>query len=52
VRRRCADAGLETLDLTDDELAKLHVRHMVGGHAPLDATSCSTASSFPSARAR
>jgi threonine dehydratase len=25
---------LETLDLTDDEMAKLHVRHMVGGHAP------------------
>ena len=27
--------GYETLDLTDDELAKLHLRHMVGGHAPL-----------------
>jgi len=26
--------GLETLDLSDDEMAKLHVRHMVGGHAP------------------
>ncbi len=25
--------GLATLDLTDDEMAKLHVRHMVGGHA-------------------
>lgn len=25
---------LQTLDLTDDEMAKLHVRHMVGGHAP------------------
>ncbi len=25
---------LEALDLTDDEMAKLHVRHMVGGHAP------------------
>ena len=22
------------MDLTDNELAKLHVRHMVGGHAP------------------
>jgi len=21
------------LDLTDNELAKLHIRHMVGGHA-------------------
>jgi len=30
LRRR----GLETLDLSDNELAKLHVRHMVGGHAP------------------
>jgi threonine dehydratase len=26
--------GLATLDLTDDEMAKLHIRHMVGGHAP------------------
>jgi threonine dehydratase len=26
--------GLPTLDLTDDELAKAHIRHMVGGHAP------------------
>jgi threonine dehydratase len=25
----------KTLDLTDDELAKLHLRHMVGGHSPL-----------------
>ena len=25
--------GYATLDLTDDEMAKLHVRHMVGGHA-------------------
>ncbi|MEY3202403.1 MAG: threonine ammonia-lyase, biosynthetic [Pseudomonadota bacterium] len=28
------EKGYPTLDLTDDELAKLHVRHMVGGHAP------------------
>ncbi|HEX8987723.1 MAG TPA: threonine ammonia-lyase, biosynthetic [Rhodocyclaceae bacterium] len=26
--------GYPTLDLTDDEMAKLHVRHVVGGHAP------------------
>jgi threonine dehydratase len=26
--------GLETLDFTDNELAKLHVRHLVGGHVP------------------
>jgi threonine dehydratase len=25
---------LPTLDLTDDEMAKLHIRHMVGGRAP------------------
>jgi threonine dehydratase len=29
LRRR----GIETLDLTDDEMAKLHIRHLVGGHA-------------------
>ncbi|TXL65520.1 threonine ammonia-lyase, biosynthetic [Zeimonas arvi] len=28
-------AGFATLDLTDDELAKLHLRHMVGGHSVL-----------------
>lgn len=27
--------GFKTLDLTDDELAKLHLRHMVGGHSSL-----------------
>jgi threonine dehydratase len=27
--------GFATLDLTHDELAKEHVRHMVGGHSPL-----------------
>ncbi|MCC7059407.1 MAG: threonine ammonia-lyase, biosynthetic [Burkholderiaceae bacterium] len=30
-----AAAGFATLDLTDDELGKLHLRHMVGGHSPL-----------------
>jgi len=29
------DCGFRTLDLTDDELTKLHLRHMVGGHSPL-----------------
>jgi len=29
--------GFETLDLTDDELAKQHVRHMVGGRSALAA---------------
>ena len=26
--------GYPVLDLSDDEMAKLHIRHMVGGHAP------------------
>lgn len=30
-----AACGFRTLDLTDDELTKLHLRHMVGGHSPL-----------------
>lgn len=38
-RSALADAfrsqGFEVLDLTDDELAKLHLRHMVGGSSPL-----------------
>lgn len=28
-------AGFKTLDLTDDELAKLHLRHLVGGRSKL-----------------
>ena len=28
--------GYPVLDLTDNEMAKLHVRYMVGGHAPRD----------------
>ncbi|MFK7964181.1 MAG: threonine ammonia-lyase, biosynthetic [Burkholderiaceae bacterium] len=28
-------AGFQTLDLTDDELAKLHLRHLVGGRSSL-----------------
>jgi threonine dehydratase len=28
-------SGFKTLDLTDDELTKLHLRHMVGGRSPL-----------------
>ncbi|MBA4264413.1 MAG: threonine ammonia-lyase, biosynthetic, partial [Comamonadaceae bacterium] len=27
--------GFDTLDLTHDELAKEHIRHMVGGHSAL-----------------
>ncbi len=29
------NCGFKTLDLTDDELTKLHLRHMVGGRSPL-----------------
>ncbi len=29
------NCGFRTLDLTDDELAKMHLRHMVGGKSPL-----------------
>ncbi len=31
--RRLQAARLETLDLSDNEMAKLHIRHMVGGRA-------------------
>jgi threonine dehydratase len=27
-------AGFRTLDMTDNEMAKLHIRHLVGGRAP------------------
>jgi threonine dehydratase len=29
------ECGFQTIDLTDDELTKLHLRHMVGGRSPL-----------------
>ena len=32
-----AEKGYQVTDLTDNEMAKLHVRHMVGGHAPFAA---------------
>jgi len=28
------EQGLPTIDLSDNEVAKLHLRHLVGGHAP------------------
>jgi threonine dehydratase len=32
------ERGYQVEDLTDNEMAKLHVRHMVGGHAPAIST--------------
>ncbi|MCG8571130.1 MAG: threonine ammonia-lyase, biosynthetic [Spirochaetes bacterium] len=31
-----SENGYEFFDLTNDEIAKIHIRHMVGGHAKLD----------------
>ncbi len=31
---RCTAQRIEAYDLSDNEMAKLHVRHLVGGHAP------------------
>jgi threonine dehydratase len=35
--RLFGEAGFSTLDLTEDELAKSHLRHLVGGRSPLAA---------------
>lgn len=35
---RLEEAGCPTIDLSADELAKLHIRHMVGGPAPASVT--------------
>jgi threonine dehydratase len=35
IKRRLERAGCRTLDLSDNEIAKAHVRHMVGGHLGL-----------------
>src|SRR5689334_5721421 len=34
LRSALAARDIEAYDLTDNEMAKLHVRHLVGGHAP------------------
>jgi threonine dehydratase len=34
ITRALDAAGLKALDLTGNEMAKLHLRHLVGGHAP------------------
>jgi threonine dehydratase len=39
--------GLATLDLTDNEVAKLHLRHLVGGHAPQAEHECVYRFEFP-----
>jgi threonine dehydratase len=49
--RRFEEHGFKALDLTHDELAKTHMRHLVGGKSAL-ADNCCTASSSPSVRAR
>jgi threonine dehydratase len=33
-----SDKGYPVLDLTENEMATLHIRHMVGGHAPAEIT--------------
>jgi threonine dehydratase len=35
IAKHFIQAGFATLDLTHDELAKSHLRHLVGGHSPL-----------------
>jgi threonine dehydratase len=35
IRATLEQSGFSTIDLTDDELTKLHLRHMVGGRSPL-----------------
>lgn len=34
VYQQLVDGGYEVLDMTDNEMAKLHIRHLVGGHGP------------------
>ena len=41
------DKGFPVLDLTDNELAKLHIRHMVGGHAAAVPDECVFRFEFP-----
>ena len=45
--RASARRRLRHLDLSNDELAKQHLRHMIGGRSASAETSCSIDSSFP-----
>ena len=44
--------GVRAFDFSANEMAKLHIRHMVGGHAHTPTMSSCIASSFPNARGR
>ncbi len=46
------EKGFPVLDLTDNELAKLHIRHMVGGHAVKVSDEMVFRFEFPSGPAR
>jgi threonine dehydratase len=35
IMEKLAVEGFKTIDLTDDEMAKLHLRHLVGGRSPV-----------------
>ncbi len=41
------DQGFEVIDMTDNEVAKLHVRHMVGGRMPTIRDECVFRFEFP-----
>jgi threonine dehydratase len=45
--RRLARAGCRTIDLSDNDIAKSHVRHMVGGPSPLAANELLYRFEFP-----
>jgi len=34
IAHKLESAGLPAINLSDNEMAKLHLRHLVGGHAP------------------
>jgi threonine dehydratase len=34
ILKNLREGGIEAIDLSDNETAKLHIRHLVGGHAP------------------
>jgi threonine dehydratase len=45
--KQLGDAGYPVVDMTDNELAKLHVRHMIGGQAPGLTDECLFRVDFP-----
>ena len=52
ISKQLADDGYTAHDLTDDDIAKSHIRHLIGGHASCRKRAATKKWSFPERPAR